>query len=129
MRRNQGLYCQNHQDCGHTIEDCRTLRDYLDQLVKIRKLGQFLHQPLRQRSHTGSVYKRESSSRPPLGTISVIIATSGRIGTCSPGVMSIAQPCTEDAIPEFKRERIKTRPTLSFSNDDKVGQFSHMMTP
>ena len=54
-RRNQGLYCQYHQDQGHTTEDCRTLRDYLEQLVKVGKLGQFLHQPPRQGNQTGIV--------------------------------------------------------------------------
>ena len=33
MRHNQSLYCQYHQDNGHTIKDCRNLWDHLDQLV------------------------------------------------------------------------------------------------
>ncbi|XP_050290103.1 uncharacterized protein LOC126728297 [Quercus robur] len=32
-KRNQSLYCQYHQDHGHTTEDCRNLWNYLDQLV------------------------------------------------------------------------------------------------
>ena len=38
MRRNQSLHYQYHQDWGHTIEDCRTLWDHLDQLVREGKL-------------------------------------------------------------------------------------------
>ena len=38
-KRNQSLYCHYHQEKGHTIEDCRTLRDHLGQLVKARKLS------------------------------------------------------------------------------------------
>ena len=34
MRCNQSLYCQYHQDQGHTTEDCRNLWDHLDQLVR-----------------------------------------------------------------------------------------------
>ena len=45
IKRNQSLLCQYHQDRGHTTEDCRTLCDYLEQLVKIGKLKQFLYQP------------------------------------------------------------------------------------
>ena len=45
MKRNQSLHCQYHQDRGHTTEDCRTLRSHLEQLVKERRLKQFLHQP------------------------------------------------------------------------------------
>ena len=42
-KRNQNLYCQYHQNLGHTIEDCRTLQVFLKQLVKAGKLRQFLH--------------------------------------------------------------------------------------
>jgi len=42
-KRKQSLYCQYHQDRRHTTEDCRTLRDYLEQLVKAGKLRQFVH--------------------------------------------------------------------------------------
>ena len=43
-QRSQSLHCQCHQDCGHTIEDYRTLWDFLEQLVKVGKLKQFLSQ-------------------------------------------------------------------------------------
>ena len=40
---NCNLYCQYHQDYGHTTEDCRSLWDHLDQLVREEKLKQLLH--------------------------------------------------------------------------------------
>ena len=33
IKRNQNLYCQYHQDHGHTTKNCRNLWNYLDQLV------------------------------------------------------------------------------------------------
>ncbi|XP_075654675.1 uncharacterized protein LOC142624811 [Castanea sativa] len=33
-RRNQNLYCSYHRDKGHTTEQCRVLKDHLEQLVK-----------------------------------------------------------------------------------------------
>ncbi|XP_065638386.1 uncharacterized protein LOC136071260 [Quercus suber] len=42
-RRNHNLYCQHHQDHGHTTEDCKSLWDHLDQLVREGKLKQLLH--------------------------------------------------------------------------------------
>ena len=33
-KRNRNLYCQYHRDHGHTTEDCRSLWDHLDQLVR-----------------------------------------------------------------------------------------------
>ena len=32
-KQNHNLYCQYHQDYGHTTKDCRSLWDHLDQLV------------------------------------------------------------------------------------------------
>ena len=42
-RRNQNLHCHYHQEHGHTMEDCRNLWDYLDQLVREGKLKHLLH--------------------------------------------------------------------------------------
>ena len=42
-KRNCNLYCQYHQDHGHTTEDCRSLWDHLDQLVREGKRKQLLH--------------------------------------------------------------------------------------
>ena len=53
-KRNQSLYCQYHQDRGHTTEDCRTLQAFLDQLVKTGKLKQFLQQSNNQTNRLGS---------------------------------------------------------------------------
>ena len=42
-RRNQNFYCQYHKDHGHTMEDCRNLWNYLDQLVREGKLKHLLY--------------------------------------------------------------------------------------
>ena len=41
-RRNQNLYCTYHRDKGHTIEQCRVLKDHLGQLVKAGHLKEFV---------------------------------------------------------------------------------------
>ena len=43
MKCNQSLHCQYHQDQGHTTEDCRTLWNHLEQLVREGRLKQFLY--------------------------------------------------------------------------------------
>ena len=70
-KRNRNLYCQYHQDHGHTIEDCRSLWDHLDQLVREGKLKQLLHHSSRLGGQTNSQSERETPSRLPLGTINV----------------------------------------------------------
>ena len=56
-KHNQSLYCQYHQDRGHITEDCKTLQDCLEQLVKVRKLKQFLLQPSTQGGQVGLVHQ------------------------------------------------------------------------
>ena len=123
MKCNQSLHYQYHQDWGHTTEDCRTLRDYLEQLVKIGKLKQFLYQPFGQGSQAELANQRDASSRLPLGTISVILATPGRTDTYPPGGMSIAKPHAKDSTLESKRGRKEVRPALNFSDQDKIGTY------
>ncbi|XP_050250810.1 uncharacterized protein LOC126697756 [Quercus robur] len=43
MKRNQNLYCQYHQEPGHTTEDCPNLKNHLDQLAREGKLCHCLH--------------------------------------------------------------------------------------
>ena len=54
------------------------------------KLKQFLYQPSEQGGQVGSGAHRDASTRPPLGTINVILATLGRTGSRPSRVLSIA---------------------------------------
>ncbi|XP_075670094.1 uncharacterized protein LOC142639842 [Castanea sativa] len=105
MRHNQNLHCQFHQERGHTTEDCRTLWNHLEQLVKERRLKQFLYRPNKQGDHLGSVNQDNTSLRPPLGMINVIFAAPRRTGSRPSWVMSIARTLVEDSSFEPKRAR------------------------
>ena len=78
VKQSRNLYCQYHQDHGHTTKDCRSLWDHLDQLVREGKLKQLLHHSSGLGGHANSGSQRDIPSRPPLGTINVIFATPGR---------------------------------------------------
>ena len=121
MRRNQSLYCQYHQDQGHTTEDCRNLWDHLDELVQKGKLKQLLHHFSGQGSQTSSKPHRDASSRPPLGTINVIFAALGRTSSCSSKMMFVARLSAESNNSEPKRVRIEIQPVMSFLDEDKIG--------
>lgn len=89
-------------------KDCRTLRDYLKQLVKEGKLKQFMHQFLGQGSQTGQGYQRKVVPHPPLGTISVILVTPNREASSSSRIMSIAsQSELEEQVKGSKRTKAK----------------------
>ena len=128
MRRNQSLHCQYHQDCWHTIEDCRILWDHLDQLVQEGKLKQFLYHPSGQGGQAGSEPRRDASSRAIFNMINVILVVLGRTSSHPSKVMSVAQLPIKDFEHESKSARVEIRPMLSFSDDDKAGTpYNHMM--
>ena len=120
-KRNHNLYCQYHQDHGHTTENCRSLWDHLDQLVREGKLKQLLHHSSGLGSQANSKPRRDIPSRPPLGTINVIFATPRRIGLCPSRVMSVARLSSRDINQNLKRARVEFPLVMGFSNEDKIG--------
>ena len=120
-KRNHNLYCQYHQDHRHTTEDCRSLWDHLDQLVREGKLKQLLHHSSGQGSQVGFESRRDTPSRPSLGTINFIFAASGRPGSCPSRVMSVSQLSLGDINQDSKRARVGRPLVMGFSDEDKIG--------
>ncbi|XP_030924661.1 uncharacterized protein LOC115951635 [Quercus lobata] len=121
VRHNQNLYCQYHQDHGHTTEDCKNLWDHLNQLVREGKLKQLLHHSNGWGSQTGSELRGDASSRLPLGTINVIFAVPGRTGSCPSRVISVSRYLAEESSLMPKRVKMGILLVLGFSDDDKLG--------
>ena len=115
-KRNQNLYYQYHRDHGHTIEDCRSLWDHLDQLAQEGKLKQLLHHSSRLGGQTNSRPQRENPSRPPIGTINVIFVAPGRTRLCSSRVMSVARLSSGDSNHDAKRVRLERPLVMGFSD-------------
>ena len=120
MKRNQNLYCQYHQESGHTTEDCRNLRNHLDQLVREGKVRHLLHHSNGQQGQTNPESRRDTSLRPPIGTINVILAVPGRTGSCPSRVMSVARLSTKDNDRESKKAKKGASPVLGFLDEDKI---------
>ena len=121
MRRNQSLYCQYHQDHGHTIEDCSNLWDHLDQLVQEGKLKQLLYHSTGQGSQTGSEFWGDASSRPPLGIINIIFAALGVTGSYPSRVMSLSRHPDKGSSSMPKRVKMGIPLVLGFLDKDKLG--------
>ena len=58
--------------------------------------------------------------RLPIGTINVILAAPGKIGSCPSKVMSVARLPTEHDNWESKKAKKIASPVLGFSDEDKV---------
>ena len=120
-KRNRNLYCQYHRDHGHTTEDCRSLWDHLDHLVREDKLKQLLHHSSSLGGQTDTRPERENPPRPPLGTINVIFAAPGRTRSCPSRVMSVAHLFPEDDSQEPKRAKLNRSLVMGFLDEDKIG--------
>ena len=120
-KRNHNLYCQYHQDHGHTTKDCRSFWDHLDQLVREVKLKQLLHRSSGLGSQANFESRRDIPSRPPLGTINVIFAAPWRTGSCPSRVMSVARLSSGDINQNPKRARVELPLVMGFSDEDKIG--------
>ena len=121
MKHNQSLYCQYHQDHGHTTKDCRNLWNHLDQLVREGKLKHLLHPSSGHQGQANQEPRRDTSLRPSIGTINVILAALGRTGSCPSRVMFVARLPTEDNDWEFKKVKKGASLVLGFSDEDKIG--------
>ena len=64
---------------------------------------------------------RQSTLRPPIGTINVILAAPGKTGSASFRVMSVSRFPTEPDNRESKRARVGATPLIGFSEEDKQG--------
>jgi len=112
------VYCQYHQDKGHTTEECKTLQSYLNHLVREGKLEEFTNETL---ASTISGIPGRASTTTPLGTIHVILVEPKQMPTMSIGVMSMSL-----LVINFNREdlckRARTGPNLvmGFSDEDLV---------
>ena len=62
-----------------------------------------------------------ASSRPLLGTINVIFAALGRIGSHPSRVIPVALLPVEDSNSELKRAKMEIRLALSFLDENKMG--------
>ena len=120
-KHNHNFYCQYHQDHRHTTKDCRSLWDHLDQLVREGKLKQVLHHSSGLGSQANSGSQRDIPSRPPLETINVIFAVSGRTGSCPSRIMSVARLSSGDINQDPKRARVELSLVMGFSDEDKIG--------
>ncbi|XP_050258165.1 uncharacterized protein LOC126703250 [Quercus robur] len=114
-RRNQNLYCTYHRDKGHTIEQCRVLKDHLGQLVKAGYLKEFVVDSVDREAGQG-VQQKRNPLPPPLGVIEVIhVAPRGT--AAAKGVLTVA--CAEGESP--KKMMKVGRLTISFGEEDLEG--------
>ncbi|XP_030974414.1 uncharacterized protein LOC115994413 [Quercus lobata] len=120
LKRNQNLYCAYHQELGHNTDDCRNLKNHLDRLVREGKLRHLLHHPVGWQEQS-NVETRQSTLRPPLGTINVILAVPRRTGSNPFRVMSVGRLPAEVDDQESKRARGMATPLIGFSDEDKPG--------
>ena len=120
-RRNQNLYCNYHRDKGHITEQCRVLKDHLEQLVRVGHLKEFVVEPRNQKAGQGA-RPRGNPLPPPLGVIEVIHATSrGTLVTRRKGLLTVVpiESCQDEQ--PFEKKMKYTWEPFAFNDDDLEG--------
>ena len=79
-----------------------------------------LHRPKGWQEQS-NIETRQSTLRPPIGTINVILAAPGRTGSNPFRVMLVGRFPTEPEDRESKRARVIASPLIRFSDEDKQG--------
>ena len=79
-----------------------------------------LHHSSGHQGQTHQEPRRDVAFRPPVRTINMILAASGRTGTCPSRVLSVTQLPAEESQPEPKKARRNSHLILSFSEEDKI---------
>ena len=68
-----------------------------------------------------SEFRRDTSLKPPIGTINVILDAPRRTGSCLSKVMSMARLSSKDVDRESKKAKKEASPMLGLSDEDKIG--------
>ena len=84
-------------------------------------MKQLLHHSSSLGGQTDTRPERENPSRPLLGTINVIFAAPGRMGSCPSRVMFVVRLSSEDGSHQPKRARLDRPLVMGFSDEDKIG--------
>ena len=103
-------------------KECRTLQSFLDQLIKVGKLKQFLQQPASQGNWLATGPQRNGAPQSSLGTINVILATLRRESHLVSRVMLVSPQMAgfEEEAP-CKKARVSEQPIIGFMEEDKLG--------
>ncbi|GJV67688.1 reverse transcriptase domain-containing protein [Tanacetum coccineum] len=70
-KRDPNKYCEFHSDTGHSTDDCMQLRKQIDEMIKARKLSQFIKE-LKQNDKPKAPKKREAFGKDKPLTILMI---------------------------------------------------------
>ena len=93
----------------------------MDQLVREGKSRHLLHHSGGQQGQVNPESRRDTSLRPSIGTINVILTAPGRTDSCPSKVMSMDQISTKDNNQESKKAKKGVSPVLGFLDEDKIG--------
>ncbi|XP_023925089.1 uncharacterized protein LOC112036479 [Quercus suber] len=121
FRRSQNLYCTYHKNKGHTIEQCRVLRDHLGQLAKVGHLKEFVMNAGDRGIGQGALQR--GNPLPPLfGIIKVIhAAPKGLIVAGKKEVLTVVSvEGSSDVLPPRKKMKPIQEP-IAFDDSDLEG--------
>ena len=114
-KRNRNKYCRFHRDHGHDTYECFDLKQQIENLIRQRKLKNFLGRDHKDEKLKG---KMEESSQPPLREIRVIIggSSTGQSSKSKKAYLKVVQSV------QLSRRSLRARSTdkqaITFTDED-----------
>ncbi|KAK3013207.1 hypothetical protein RJ639_010395 [Escallonia herrerae] len=117
-KRDRNLWCQYHNDYGHTTDNCESFKQAIEALIKQGHLKKYINRRDDRREATPLARREEAQEN--AGVINTIsggggIATGSSSGQ---GQKAYAREVCTTVGPSAKKQKIKPVPTISFSKED-----------
>ena len=119
--RNQNLYYTYHRDKERTTEQCRVLKDHLEQLVKAGYLKEFVMDPRNQEARQGA-QPWGKPLPPPMRVIKAVhAAPRGAQVSKRRGVRAVVSTESSAGKQSSEKKLKYTREPIAFNDDDLEG--------
>ena len=114
-KRNRNKYCRFHRDHGHDTYECFDLKQQIENLIRQRKLKNFLGRDHKDEKLKG---KMEESSQPPLREIRVIIggSSTGQSSKSKKAYLKVVQSVQLSG--RSLRARSTDKQAITFTDED-----------
>ncbi|KAK3009256.1 hypothetical protein RJ639_014122 [Escallonia herrerae] len=115
-KRDKNLWCRYHNDHSHTIDNCKSLKRAIEALTKLGHLRRYVNRRDERREATTLVGREVAQENAGvINTISGGIALGGSSGQ---GRKAYAREVCTTMGSFSKKQKMKTNPTISFSEED-----------
>ena len=130
--RPKNLYCRFHRDHGHLTEDCITLKEQVETLIRQGKLQKYVSRPANTHPAKPPAQREqiEHNKPGPVGEIRTIVGGPASEGTSRASRKAYARQVHNIMVVQRPPKNVRLDDQIiSFSEEDARAPISHMTMP